>query len=440
MIRDDIDLLWRVGPGTPMGSMLREYWAPVLRSAALVRDAAPRRVRLYGEDFVAFRDTNGKVGVLEEACPHRGASLVLGRNEECGLRCLYHGWKFDTSGRVLDTPNDPGRRLDRIPVRHVGVREAGGMVWLWTGEGTPPPFPNFVFNSLEEPTQIRPVMGIMKANWFQLMENLWDPLHGPLLHGPVNKEAWYGKGTGIENSSSPIYESFNTSPKRTSLPDVAQFDVDPTDYGFRLRTTYPYANIGGSDFRATVMPFWVFAAGSRLGFEDREDGDKATVGHVPIDDETTIFWQVVYNPTKPLGRVGNHVADSAMDPDNFVPENYDREHQWLQDRKAMADRSSYSGLGIGHKVMSVFLEDFAMCESMGPIVDRSKESLGPADRGVIRGRQLFAQALRGYMDGKGALGQHADLSRISMPDGPELEPFEPSGHAVEQSDVALSAG
>src|SRR5690606_23196953 len=131
------DLLSRVGPGTPMGAMLREYWWPVLRSERLEADGEPVRVRLMGEDYVAFRASDGRVGVMDERCPHRGVSLVLARNEDCALRCLLHGWKIDVTGKVVETPNEreQGDRLNHLKVRSLPTRESGGMVWVWPGEG-----------------------------------------------------------------------------------------------------------------------------------------------------------------------------------------------------------------------------------------------------------------------------------------------------------------
>src|SRR5215212_2211670 len=149
--KENNELLTRIGPGTPMGNLLRQYWIPALRAARLEADGTPVQVRLFGQNFVAFRDTNGKVGFLDEGCPHRGVSLALGRNEECGLRCIFHGWKINTDGQVVDIPSEPaGSNLaSKIRVNHYPVREAGGLVWVWLGRGEQPPqFPAFEFTSL----------------------------------------------------------------------------------------------------------------------------------------------------------------------------------------------------------------------------------------------------------------------------------------------------
>src|SRR5689334_18715621 len=128
--KEQNEFLTRVGPATPMGEVLRQFWVPAVRSARLEADGAPVRVRLLGQDFVAFRDTNGQVGFMDEGCPHRGVSLALGRNEECGLRCIFHGWKFDVNGNVMETPSEPqGSTLaSKVRVNHYPVREAGNVV------------------------------------------------------------------------------------------------------------------------------------------------------------------------------------------------------------------------------------------------------------------------------------------------------------------------
>src|SRR3954471_9947777 len=151
MKREDNDRLTQVGPGTPMGRMLRQYWTPAIRSKALEADGEPLTVRLFGQDFVAFRTTDGSVGFMDEACPHRGVSLALARNEENGLRCIFHGWKIGLEGKVLEVPSEPvGSNLaSKVRVRKIHVRDAGGVVWVWLGDGEQPPqFPNFEFTEL----------------------------------------------------------------------------------------------------------------------------------------------------------------------------------------------------------------------------------------------------------------------------------------------------
>ena len=149
---EDNEALTAVGSGTTMGALLRRYWAPAIRSSALEADGAPVRVTLFGDKFVAFRTTDGRAGFVDEACPHRGVSLALARNEDNGLRCIFHGWKLDATGQVVDAPCEPESRRENF-CKHVrssryAVREAAGVVWVYLGEGAAPPFPDFEFNRL----------------------------------------------------------------------------------------------------------------------------------------------------------------------------------------------------------------------------------------------------------------------------------------------------
>jgi phthalate 4,5-dioxygenase len=177
--------LTRVGPGTPMGEMLREFWTPALRSASLEADGRPLRVRLLGQNFVAFRATDGRVGFLNEACPHRCASLALARNEQNGLRCIFHGWKIDVSGRVVDAPSEPPERRAAfaagVPVRHYPVREACGLVWVYIGRrADPPKFFDFEFHQPPAETLVR--RALVHGNWLQGFEGQLDSAHLGMLH------------------------------------------------------------------------------------------------------------------------------------------------------------------------------------------------------------------------------------------------------------------
>ena len=148
--RDDNERLVRVGKGTPLGELFRLYWIPFLPSKDLVKDGQPKRIRLLGEDLVAFRDTEGRAGLVDQACPHRGAPLIFGRNEDCGLRCVYHGWKFDVAGAVTDMPAEPARsRLkEHVRIKAYPCRERNGMIWTYMGPDAvdPPPLPNLEWN------------------------------------------------------------------------------------------------------------------------------------------------------------------------------------------------------------------------------------------------------------------------------------------------------
>src|SRR3954452_8570675 len=183
------ELLTRVGPGTPMGEFLRRFWLPALLSDELPQaDGDPIRIRVLGEDMVAFRDTNGQVGIVDAFCPHRRAPLYFGRNEECGLRCVYHGWKFDTTGQCIDMPSEPPESdfKERLSVRAYPAREWGGAVWIYMGPPeSQPPLPALEWATVA-PEQRRVAMWIVESNWLQVLEGNVDTAHVSFLHSAVD--------------------------------------------------------------------------------------------------------------------------------------------------------------------------------------------------------------------------------------------------------------
>ncbi|MDE3075125.1 MAG: Rieske 2Fe-2S domain-containing protein, partial [Chloroflexota bacterium] len=165
------ELIARVGPGTPMGAVMRRYWLPVLLSEEVEADGPPLRVRLLGEDLIAYRDSDGRVGLLGEHCPHRGASLFFGRNEASGLRCVYHGWKLDVSGRCMDMPNEPLDSSFRAKMRQLAYvcRERNGVVWAYLGPAQPPDLPAIEWNGVPA-TQRYVTKRVQECNWAQAVE------------------------------------------------------------------------------------------------------------------------------------------------------------------------------------------------------------------------------------------------------------------------------
>jgi phthalate 4,5-dioxygenase len=407
----DNELLCRVGPGTPMGAMFSEYWWPVLRADKLEADGDPERVRLLGRDFVAFRASDGKLGFLDEGCPHRGASMVLGRNEDCGLRCVLHGWKIDTEGRILETPNEAAPPGDKKRAAHYPIREAGGMIWVWIGDGEPAPFPEHPFNHLELEVQVKPVAAYFECNYLQLMETLWDPAHVGILHGTGEsmKRAWGDANPGLANS---------IDGNMAAALSASGCQVSDERWGFK----YQFGGREGMAGRGsvpTVMPSWIFIGA--LGAD--ENADRITFAHVPIDDTHTILWQLAYNPVQEIGAVGNMLVAGGHNPHDWRPENMSRETNWTQDREAMRN-GSWTGIGEGRGTIGLLMQDVAMSESMGGIVDREKEHLGPADAAIVAGRRVFMAALRAHMAGEPALGAHADVSNVGCPGGEETIPID----------------
>jgi phenylpropionate dioxygenase-like ring-hydroxylating dioxygenase large terminal subunit len=376
LTREQNEMLTRVGPGTPMGEMLREYWMPAIRSAALERDAAPQRVRLVGENFVAFRASDGRVGFVDEACPHRSASLALGRNEGGGLRCIFHGWKISPDGKIVDTPCEPADRRDAFAaaqkVRAFPVREQGGIVWVYLGkQASPPRFPAFEFTSLPD-SHVDVRRGLVHYNWMQGLEAHIDSSHVGVLHS-----GFIGKGQIDTQSRDLGLTMANTAP---------EFEMDVTDYGLREGAL---RDVGGgrtyARIRQIVLPFFTFIPGTK----DDVCSGRATV---PIDDEWDAEWYIIYDPNKPLteNRLGTVYAGASQDPNDFAANLGNSGNLWHQDREAM-NNGHWSGL-----TRNIPFEDFIIQSSMGPNVDRSKEQLGSADAIIVRTRRLLLDGLEDY--------------------------------------------
>ena len=390
------ELLTRVAPGTPMGEFLREYWVPACRSAKLEVDGAPERVRLFGEDFVAFRATDGRVGFMQEACPHRCASLALARNEAGGLRCIFHGWKFSVDGKCVDAPTELRAGRERfaagVPVRSHPTREAGGLIWVYLGKNkaNPPRFPNFEFTSLPD-AQVSPRRGIIHCNWLQGLEALLDSAHVSFLHSSN-----IGSSAGRE-----IFKVESDYMLDNAAPT---FEVVAKPYGFRegaLREQTNgrcYARI-----REVALPFFSFIPST-------PGGPGLACCSIPIDDEWTAQWYIAFNAHGPMpGDWMSLYGSDSGDPDFFNSDMGNRGNMWHQDREAMK-RGHWSGIvGRGNAY-----EDFIVQESMGPIVDRSKQHLGRCDLVILRTQSMLLRAIEAFKaEGKISFaGEDVDFARI----------------------------
>jgi len=376
--RADNELLTRIGPGTPMGEMLREYWVPACRSASVEADGAPYRVRLFAENFVVFRATDGRVGFLQEGCPHRCASLALARNEENGLRCIFHGWKFSVDGMCVDAPTEPrqqrARFAETVPVRSHPTQEAGGIIWVYMGkQAVPPRFPDYEFTHLPD-THIQPTRGIIRTNWLQGLEALLDSAHVTFLHSAnlnstLGREIFKDESDFMLNDGAPVFE----------------FIDQP--YGFREGAIRDEGDISYARVREVALPFFSFIP-SAYG------GSRIVCCSIPIDDVTTAQWYIAYNPHTPLETdMLRNFGTTSGDPDHFNADMGGWENLWGQDREAMK-AGHWSGItGRGNAY-----EDFAVQESMGPIVDRSQEYLGTCDRVIYRARRLLLEAVKRFQE------------------------------------------
>ena len=380
----DNELLCRVGRGTPMGDLLRRYWIPALLSAELPEaDGAPVRVRLLGEDLVAFRDSNGAIGLLEAGCPHRRAELFFGRNEECGLRCVYHGWKFDTSGRCVDMPSEPAESnfKDKVRVRDYPTHESGGLVWTYMG---PPeqqtPFRDFGTEALGR-EQWQAGKQLSYCNWVQSMEGNLDTSHISWLHSDLQP-------VEPDDTDRPGYPSQPMSTLIRRLDRAPRLAVHDTPYGFRyagIRTTPAgHTHVRITDF---ALPFMTFVSALPVG---------GSCGmFVPIDDENCWRYQVTVQPF--AGSSGRIVPiPERYQTKQTIPGLIERvvqpENDYLIDREAQRTRT-FTG------IVGIVQQDLAVTESMGAICDRTQEALGASDLAIIRMRQQLLKAAKDLQEG-----------------------------------------
>ena len=374
--REDNARLTKVGLGTPMGTTMRRYWIPALLAWELPEpDCPPVRVKLLGEDLIAFRDTRGTLGLLDEYCPHRRASLFFGRNEDCGLRCVYHGWKFDTTGQCVDMMNEPEELgfAHKIETTAYPMVELGGVIWAYMGPpALQPPLPQFAWT--EMPASYRHVSKVIQeTNWLQGLEGGIDTSHAPILHRVI-----------APGSRRPGFKPANPF-VRGKAPRLV---VDLTDYG------YQYAGIRPLDEADVYIRTYHFILPFHQIRPSRTDGDApAVAGHiwVPMDDETTMVFNWEYSATsEPLSdedrlerRLGNGPAD--VDQTTFRSRRNPL-NNYLLDRHVQKTET-FTGID------GINAQDRAIQESMGRVVDRSREHLGPADKAVIQARRLLLQAV-----------------------------------------------
>jgi phthalate 4,5-dioxygenase oxygenase subunit len=385
MTPEENELLCLVEGGAPMGQLMRRHWVPVCMAEEVAEpDGAPLRARLLGEDLVVFRDSGGRLGVLEEYCPHRGASLVYGRNEEGGLRCLYHGWKFDVEGRVLELASEPPASSIAERVRHKAfpAREGGGFIWVYMGpaagmpEFQPPawqPSPN---------ARISIVKMHVAANWAQTLEGGIDSAHSSSLHSTEMPPAQVDRA-----------KADGSTWQRPSADRAPKLQVQRTGYGFRYAAIRrPIMNAETHDYvRITVFiaPFTALIPPNNVY--------NVAQMNVPIDNANTWFYFLAWSdPSENRGAgIGQDewrrfcAAQPGVDLDANFRKLRNRDNHYLQDRNAMK-------LGDFTGIKGIPTQDMAMWESMGVIRPRSGDRLGASDVAIVQFRRQMADAARAF--------------------------------------------
>lgn len=380
---EENEQLCRVGRGTVMGDFLREFWTPALLSSELERDAPPTRLMLFGEKLIAFRDTQGRVGIMDHRCPHRCASLFFGRNEEGGIRCGYHGWKFDVEGNCLDQPNLPDKNKYPAGVKSYAykVTEQAGIIFVYMGKrAVPPPMPNLEALIGDYPDGTI-ALTQRDCNWLQALEGDVDTSHLGFLHmGGIDGEA-------LDESNPSRYTVINKAP---------QINVTDTAFG----TMYSASREAGEGedhhrFACFVFPFWVnYPGGASL------DKGVTLNGWVPIDDYNTMIFNIDRLRGTPASKEGLKYKDGKpveglARPVDYLPTTSDWQGRWRARSNLSNDyhrdlewmkRGSYTG------IRGVPLQDQAIQESMDPIVDRTMEHLGSSDRMVMLTRRRLLEA------------------------------------------------
>ncbi|HTT79808.1 MAG TPA: Rieske 2Fe-2S domain-containing protein [Stellaceae bacterium] len=414
------EFLTRIGPGTPMGALMRQYWMPACLSSELKADGDPLRLMLLGEKLIAFRDSFGRVGVLDHRCPHRCASLFFGRNEEGGLRCIYHGWKFDTAGNCIDMANLPGDQQfrDKVKAKAYQVAERNGLVFVYMGEReVAPPLP--ALEAMLCPPQETELWARQRqCNWLQALEGDIDTSHFAFLHG----------GKVMPEELDPDHL------ERFMYTDRApRYHVRRTDWG-TMYAAYRPAQAGHTYYRFAhfAFPFWTLFPNGPLS-------DNVLVqGWVPMDDTHTMAFTFNWSRKTPTLSVDKDGAPlpllDRMTP--TLPNTADWFGRWLpvanQTNDYLIDRDaqrtiSYTGIS------TIFGQDSAVTESMGDITDRTLETLAPSDLMIVMTRRRLLEAAKALAEqgtvppgvDDPTIGSNARSGDIIAPDGkPWLDAYE----------------
>lgn len=373
MDKDTAEILIRTGPGTPMGKLMRRYWVPALLCSEIPEpDCPPVRVKLLGERLLAFRDTQGRPGLVEEFCAHRGASLFLGRNEEGGIRCSYHGWKYDINGRCLELPSAP-QIAPKVRIKAYPCVERGDIVWAYMGPAERRPEPPELEWCLVPPSHRYVSKRLQQCGYLQAMEGGIDTTHASWVHryeldsDPMHKQAAANKYIKADRNA-----VFDIEEVPHGLTIFGRRNGEPDSYYWRItQWVFPWYTL--------IPPFGPHALGAHIW--------------VPVDDANCWAWNINFFPDQPLpeDELGAMKEGKGIHcryvPGTFVPA-ANPDNDWLVDRSAQKNGRSFSG------VEGFAIQDASLQESMGPIQDYSRESLVPTDKAIVMARRRLARAVQ----------------------------------------------
>jgi phenylpropionate dioxygenase-like ring-hydroxylating dioxygenase large terminal subunit len=379
--QEESDLLTRTDRGTPMGELMRRYWQPVALSEELPDGGAPIPLKIMGEELVLYRDDQGKPGLMGIHCPHRGADLSYGRVEDGGLRCIYHGWLFDKTGRCLDQPWEPNGGEHRDQIRHTAYpcHEQASAIFAYMGPGDPPFFPNYEF-LMAPPEQTYADKLFHEANYLQMNEGSFDIPHLSFLH-----YTYFNQGLS-NNRPASIQSATVDLGRRGAAPGLETMDVELTEYGlrnFRIRR-----DRGPDEYHLQVNEF---VLPNFIAFPSPA-GSYGINWHVPIDDTHHWKFTFIFDREKPIPKEQTKRFRTEMTPDFRSTRN--KSNRYLQDRESM-NKEWYCGIA-----QNFGAQDLCVIEGAGPVQDRTQEHLASSDMPIVVARKIRIKAIRDLQEGR----------------------------------------